>query len=166
MSKFTDIECKKIISYSESFIKRNVSDLVQHDNISYNWYLVTRNEDTQWVFDKFKEKVNEKYPNNKLDQKEHFNLHHYNVGNEFTVHIDSHRNPDQALVAGSILNNEFEGGEFIYYDPYEVYSEEKGNIYYFSTERPHEVTEITKGERWAMLMFITPEELGIKETLI
>lgn len=166
MSKFTLDECKSIIALSNTFPKRNVKDLVEHDNISYEYNLVYRNEDTQWIFNRYYDSLKSKYPNNILREKEHFNLHKYIKGDKFAPHIDAARNPDQCLVCGCVLNNEFEGGEFIYYEPYEIFSGQPGEIYSFSTLRPHEVKEVISGVRWTMLMFITPEELGLKSTLI
>lgn len=166
MNKFTLDECKSIIALSSTFPKKNVKDLVEHDNISYEYNLVYRNKNTQWIFDRYHLALKVRYPNNNLKEKEHFNLHKYVKGDEFAPHIDAARNPDQCLVSGCVLNKEFEGGEFVYYEPYEIYDGGPGDIYSFSTLRPHEVKKITSGVRWTMLMFITPEELGIKNTLI
>lgn len=166
MSKFTLSECKSIIDLSLTHDKKDVKELVDHEHISYNYNLVYRTENTQWIFDRFKQYLSKRYPNNNLDKKEHFNLHKYVKGDEFAPHIDAARNPDQCLVSGCVLNDEFTGGEFIYYDPYEIYNQQPGSLYHFSTLRPHEVKMITGGVRWTMLMFITPEELGIKQSII
>ncbi len=91
----------------------------------------------------------------------HLFLHSYNVGDYFETHIDmierdyGHRE----YVLGFHINDDYEGGEYILYNPNSVIEKTAGVPYYFKTNRPHEIKKITKGNRKSALIFIHSEDL-------
>ena len=133
--------------------------------MDYNICEVRRNETTQWFFDLISEFLKEDYPNNKLKEGEYFYAHEFFTGGKFTKHVDKERQQDWAIVVGAILNDDFEGGRLITYNPDGEPATEKGFIYKIDSEILHEVTEVTKGTRYSFVYFITYKELGIEMKL-
>lgn len=162
---FSDQECKKIIDLSSSIEEKHVSEIAVFDNLNYFYYPIKRNYNTQWIFDRFKSFLTSRFPFNKLDEMETVNLHKYLPGCEFVRHNDRARNSSHIYVVGSVISSNFKGGDFILYNPDEVLTREVGYIYGFDTIREHEVTKVTEGERWALVMFLTKEDLNVKPVL-
>ncbi len=88
-------------------------------------------------------------------------LHSYNVGDYFELHNDmierdyKHRE----YVLGFHINDDYEGGEYILYNPNSIIEKTAGVPYYFKADRPHEIKKITKGNRKSALIFIHSEDL-------
>lgn len=163
--KFTEQECEKIISLSSKFKERHVSEIAQFDNLDYYFYSIERSKQTQWIFDRFSKFLKNKFPDNLLDQMELVNLHKYLPGCTFVRHNDAVRTPSHVYVVGSVISSNFTGGDFVLYDPEERLTREPGVIYGFDTTRDHEVTTVETGERWALVMFLTKEDLNKTVTL-
>jgi hypothetical protein len=170
MIRFTEQECDDIISLSNT-LKETIRDGENADvdrprkNISYSFYTIERNSETQWIFDRLTDYL-EKVDNIKvIKDLDVLHLHKYNEGNEFIKHRDVYY-PDQARNIGICLNDNYEGGDFIVYEPKEILPKQKGSIYSFKNTRLHEVTKITKGVRWAIIGFLLYENLDIKPASI
>lgn len=170
MIRFTEKECDVIISLSES-LKETVRDGENADvdrprkNISYSFYTISRNKSTQWIFDRLKEYI-EKEDNIKvIKELDVLHLHKYHEGNEFIKHRDVYY-PNQARNIGVCLNDDYDGGDFILYEPKEVLPKQKGNIYSFKNTRLHEVTKIKEGIRWAIIGFLLYDNLDIQPSSI
>jgi hypothetical protein len=169
----TTSQCKEIISWIDLFGKSNVRycpDVcspagLRKSRLDYNICEVRRNETTQWFFDLISEFLKEDYPNNKIKEGEFFYAHEFFTGGKFTKHVDKERQNDWAIVVGAILNNDFEGGRLITYNPDGEPATEQGFIYKLDSEILHEVTEVTKGTRYSFVYFITYKELGIEMKL-
>ena len=67
---------------------------------------------------------------------------------------------------GVCLNNDYDGGELVLYNPEEQLPKEIGNIYTFPSQRLHEVKKIIKGERWSIIGFLHFENIELNKTLI
>jgi predicted 2-oxoglutarate/Fe(II)-dependent dioxygenase YbiX len=68
---------------------------------------------------------------------------------------------------GVCLNNDYDGGEFVLYNPEEPLPKETGIIYTFPSQRIHEVKKIIKGERWSIIGFLHIDNLDLqKKSLI
>lgn len=95
-------------------------------------------------------------------------IHKYGVGDYFEKHIDEINiaEKNRAYVVGFHINENYEGGEYKLYNPDFIIDKTSGVPYFFKSDRPHEITKITKGERISALMFINYEDLERKNTLI
>lgn len=157
MITFTEKECNEIINLSNT-LEKNIRDGLNtnldrpSENISYNFYNIIRNSDTQWIFDKFDLHLKEDSNLEVIKNLDVIHMHEYNVGNKFTKHKDIYY-PNQYFNIGACLNDNFEGGDFILYNPEITINKKMGNIYSFKNTRLHEVTEITHGTRWALIGF-------------
>ena len=67
----------------------------------------------------------------------------YDNGGKFEKHADTYYKT-QIHNVGVCLNNNYDGGEFVLYNPEEQLPKETGNIYTFPSVRFHEVKKIIK----------------------
>ena len=64
---------------------------------------------------------------------------------------------------GCLLNDDYEGGEFIFYNnPDTIIKKEIGNAYIFNVNIEHEVKKIISGDRFSIIWFLEDEHLKIK----
>jgi predicted 2-oxoglutarate/Fe(II)-dependent dioxygenase YbiX len=61
------------------------------------------------------------------------------------------------------LNDDYEGGDYIVYNPYYLIEKEIGVPYVFESKTEHEVKKVTKGTRRSVIMFINHEDVIVKE---
>jgi predicted 2-oxoglutarate/Fe(II)-dependent dioxygenase YbiX len=170
----TKKECDEIISWSEEFNIMNVrecSDVcspngLHKSKLDYEIAEVKRTPQTQWIFDKISHYLSLEYPNNKVSEREYFYLHKFEEGHKFTKHIDKDRQNDWVLVVGGILNDDFEGGRLLTYNPNGELATKMGELYTMDACILHEVTEITKGVRHSFVFFIEHKDLGLKKDVI
>ena len=163
MINFTKEECRKIIKMSDVLegeyrdgLNANVERPSQ--NISYKYYNIYCNTDTEWIFNRLYEYLDVE-KNIKINNPCNvIHLHEYTEGNLFVKHRDVYY-PNQLLNIGVCLNDEYEGGEFILYNPTEILPKEEGYIYSFKNTRYHEVTEIKKGIRYSLIIFLYKDNL-------
>ena len=163
MISFTKEECKKIIKLSDildGVIRDGLNANVERpsETISYTYYNVYSNLNTQWIFDRLYEYLDVEKNlkiNNPLDV---IHLHKYNEGNLFQKHRDIYY-PNQVLDVGVCLNDDYEGGEFILFNPTETLPKKEGYIYSFKNTQYHEVTEIKKGTRYSLIAFLYKDNL-------
>ena len=158
MISFTKEECKEIINMIyiiPGVIRDGAHANVDrpNENISYKYYNIYSNTDTEWIFNRLYEYLDVE-KNLKINNPCNvIHLHEYMVGNKFTKHRDIYY-PNQALNIGVCLNDDYEGGEFILHTPTEKLPKKAGYIYSFKNTRYHEVTEITKGIRYSLIVFL------------
>lgn len=101
--------------------------------------------------------------------KNHLFIHQYKVGDYFGKHRDSIEinNNNRAYVVGFNINDDYEGGDYILFNPDETINKTAGIPYYFKSDREHEITKIKKGIRKSAVLFINYEDLEInKQNLI
>lgn len=173
MSKFTDIECKKIQKLSLNFEQvHSYATLEIKGKFIKNVHeffhrKIKRNPDTQWIFDRFKEHLNYRFPDNIANLSPEVSYNVYPKGCNLDKHIDAEKQPDVVYICGVLLNGDFTGGEFVLYNPEEVLDYPVGTIYDLDvSSRIHEIKKVTSGERISLVLFLSKEQLGIKETLI
>lgn len=89
-------------------------------------------------------------------------LTHYRADNfgHYDWHADRGDNGIQTnrKISGTLLlNDDFEGGEFQLFDvePGEVKRMRKGDLILFPSYHVHQVTPVTKGERWSLVFWVT-----------
>lgn len=100
---------------------------------------------------------------NSYDQK--FVIMRYKENDYFLRHTDNNYvyGKNRYLVTGFHLNDNYEGGDYIVYDPYYFIEKEIGVPYVFESKCDHEVKKITKGTRRCVIMFINHEDVVSKE---
>jgi hypothetical protein len=164
---FTKEECEYIIRLSEKLplIEPYVS---KSDKFKVNytaWKLILDNN-SKWIFDKVTQFFT--YETNLKIKKELSTLyiHKYNVGQQFEKHNDTHYKT-QIHNVGVCLNDDYEGGEFILYNPEKILPKRQGELYTFPSARFHEVKQIVNGERWSIIGFLHMENIDLSnKTLI
>ncbi len=94
-------------------------------------------------------------------------IHKFNVGDWFDKHTDTLEDEyeSRAYVLGFHINDDYEGGEYILYNPDTIVDKTPGVPYFFRSNRLHEITKITKGNRKSALIFINHNDL-VKKNLL
>lgn len=151
---FTKEECEEIIKINKSEY-HDWSHLKVRDYVSES---IKFNDLTKWIFDRllglFVESTNKEIK--KINKTIHF--HTYRTNSLFEKHSDSIYG--RLYVVGTLLNDSFEGGEFIVYDKEEtIINKEIGNTYCFESRLFHEVKPIKNGVRNSIIYFIREEDL-------
>lgn len=137
----------------------------------YNVWDIPINEETNWFY----EKIYNWFVNVsgvRLDKSICLNnnnsahkLHEYVVGDKFDLHIDnSGNNLDRIWNLGIQLNSNYDGGDYICYnkDIPIIISKDVGNVVAYTSDTLHEITEITSGIRYSLVVKIHSWELAIK----
>lgn len=171
---FTEKECNEIISWGPEFDIMNVRNCydvcepkgLYKSRLDYEIAEVKRTDKTQWVFDKISEYLKPQYPNNKVNKRKYFYLNKFGHGQRFTKHIDKDRYNEWVLVVGATLNDGFEGGKLLAYNPDKEFATKRGELYTMDASILHEVTEITKGVRYSFVFFIEHKDLGLTKQII
>jgi hypothetical protein len=164
---FTKSECEYIINLSNKLSP--IEPYSSNDNafkVNYSAWTLLLNDDTKWIFDRiglfFMNKTNLKIKK-KLDT---LYIHKYIRGQQFEKHNDTHYKT-QIHNVGVCLNDDYDGGEFILYEPDEVLPKKQGIIYTFPSSQYHKVKQITNGERWSIIGFLHMEHIEFpNKTLI
>ena len=160
---FTKEECEKIINlrlkYEEvlhkDFLGRYGSDF---DDVSYRVWNIIRNEETQWIFDKMYEYFTQTTGFKIKKELYQCHIHKYIKGEKFSKHSDT-TYPTQIHNIGVCLTDDYDGGEFVLFNPDIVLPKKQGEIYTFESAREHEVKEILSGERWSIICFLHHENI-------
>jgi hypothetical protein len=164
---FTKDECDSIIKLTNELSLINpYSSKFNTFKVDYTSWKLNLNENTQWVFDRiylfFMSKTNLKIKK-ELDI---LYIHKYIKGQQFSKHNDTYYKT-QIHNVGVCLNDNYDGGEFILYEPDEVLPKTQGIIYTFPSSQYHEVKQITNGERWSIIGFLHMENIEFpNKTLI
>lgn len=157
---FTLEECKSIKTLSKEIGETHSKTLFAEGSIDYYYMVLERGEKTQWIFDRIKEYLNPRYPDNSADKMPCIFVHRYPAGCAFSRHRDDIKYPDQILNVGCLLDDRFSGGDFLQYEPDNIIEKEVGKLYSMKASRPHEVTKITEGVRWSFILFFTKKQLS------
>lgn len=158
MINFTKEECNKIISLSNLFQKHLSNEWWKSNETIYSAWHIERTEITEWIF---KRLLNYLKMDTTITLNKPLNMIHLqNVqkGNKFERHIDKH----SLYNIGACLNDDYEGGNLICYNPKFILPKITGSIYTFYGGRLHEVTEVTSGERWSLIAFLSKDLLTKK----
>ena len=94
-------------------------------------------------------------------------LHRYERGCYFGKHVDNgiDYNRNRLYTIGFHLMSEYEGGQYILYNPYSIVDKSPGVPYLNKASIEHEVTPITIGLRKSALIFIEAGDL-IKKNIV
>lgn len=99
------------------------------------------------------QEYNNKFPHCKIEEDSGYELLKYPEGCFYTEHTDSFKARPRAVSCSFILNDNFEGGEFAFFDRKFKYKLEKGDALMFPSNfmYPHEVMPVTKGTRYSII---------------
>ncbi len=163
MISFTKDECKQIISLS-NIIPKTIRDESPRP-ISYNFYSIGWSENTKWIFDRLDLYFTEVTGIKVIKSLNVVHLFDYSKGDRFGKHKDIYYD-NQVHNIGVCLNEDYEGGEFVLYQPYKVLPKKSGTIYTFKHTVEHEVLEVISGHRWSLIGFYFYDHLDLNKNLI
>lgn len=99
------------------------------------------------------QEYNAKFPHCKIEEDSGYELLKYPKGCFYTQHTDSFKARPRAVSCSFILNDDFEGGEFAFFDKELKYKLDKGDALMFPSNfmYPHEVMPVTNGTRYSII---------------
>jgi predicted 2-oxoglutarate/Fe(II)-dependent dioxygenase YbiX len=142
-----------------SGINKNVRNC-QTIVISYP-HIIQKNQDTRHALDalvfegaaKCIKEYNTKFPHCRIEEDSGYELLKYPEGCFYIEHVDSFKASPRAVSCSFILNDDFEGGEFAFFNKELKYKLEKGDALLFPSNfmYPHEVMPVTKNTRYSII---------------
>jgi hypothetical protein len=98
-------------------------------------------------------KYNEKFKYAHIDQDTGYELLRYKTGEFYTQHTDSFLTNPRAVSCSFALNDDYEGGEFAFFDREISVKAPKGAAVLFPSNfmYPHEILPVTKGTRYSII---------------
>jgi predicted 2-oxoglutarate/Fe(II)-dependent dioxygenase YbiX len=128
--------------------------------ISYP-HVIEKNKDVRHkldnaIFDgasKCIKEYNTRFPHCKIEEDSGYELLKYPEGCFYIEHTDSFKARPRAVSCSFILNDDFEGGAFAFFNKELKYKLEKGDALMFPSNfmYPHEVMPVTKGTRYSII---------------
>jgi predicted 2-oxoglutarate/Fe(II)-dependent dioxygenase YbiX len=128
--------------------------------ISYP-HVIQKNKDVRHkldnaIFDgaaKCIQEYNNKFSHCRSEEDSGYELLKYPEGCFYTEHTDSFKARPRAVSCSFILNDDFEGGEFAFFNKELKYKLEKGDALLFPSNfiYPHEVMPVIKGTRYSII---------------
>jgi len=99
------------------------------------------------------QEYNTKFPHCKIEEDSGYELLKYPEGCFYTEHTDSFKARPRAVSCSFILNDDFEGGEFAFFNREHIHKLGKGDAIMFPSNfmYPHEVMPVTKGTRYSII---------------
>lgn len=104
------------------------------------------------VIDQFRQK----FPTLNISKDTGYGMLKYDTGGFYTQHTDSYTVEPRAISCSLILNDDYEGGEFAFFDRELVYKLKKGSVIAFPSNHlyPHEIMPVTSGTRYSIVTWI------------
>ena len=98
-------------------------------------------------------KYNEKFPLAHIQEDSGYELLRYKEGQFYIEHTDSFKARPRAVSCSFILNDDYEGGEFAFFDRELKYKLKKGSCIMFPSNfmYPHEIMPVTSGTRYSII---------------
>ena len=150
---FTLEECKRIIEGRTG--AKHSSNLFTNDDIDYYYYILK----DRWILERIANLFKGDYPDNTIADMEEIYLHEYFPNCRFRRHSDKVLYPDHLLNIGVALNDDYEGGEFMLYDPDYTVPKQAGLLYSYDSGREHEVLLLKEGKRYSLNLFLKHKHL-------
>ena len=103
------------------------------------------------------QKYNEVFPEAKIDQDSGYELLRYNEGQFYIQHTDSFLKQPRAVSCSFAINDDYEGGEFAFWNREKKVFLKKGSVLMFPSNfmYPHEIMPVTKGTRYSIITWFT-----------
>ena len=124
-------------------------------------FVVARNADIRREIDsdvfaaasKAIQAYNEKFNHGRIEEDSGYELLRYETGQFYTQHTDSFKARPRAVSCSFALNDDYEGGEFGFFDREIVVKAPKGGAVLFPSNfmYPHEIMPVTKGTRYSII---------------
>lgn len=98
-------------------------------------------------------KYNKKFDNCKIQEDSGYELLRYKEGQFYIEHTDSFKDRPRAVSCSFALNDDYEGGEFAFFDRELIYKLKKGSCIMFPSNfmYPHEIMPVTSGTRYSIV---------------
>jgi len=98
-------------------------------------------------------KYNEKFEHCKIQEDSGYELLRYKEGQFYTQHTDSFKDRPRAVSCSFVLNDDYEGGEFAFFNRELIYKLKKGSCIMFPSNfmYPHEIMPVTSGTRYSII---------------
>lgn len=98
-------------------------------------------------------KYNEKFPLAFIQEDSGYELLRYKEGQFYTQHTDSFKDRPRAVSCSFALNDDYEGGEFSFFNRELTYKIPKGSAILFPSNfmYPHEIMPVIKGTRYSII---------------
>lgn len=188
---FNERECEDIINFHKTYTdlifrsKEPFIDLANHriytesttrsvENIGKFFYVydIPNTPDTSWMFVRlaqwfFKTTGVNLRSNNPFTA---CSLHRYVKGDFFQKHIDIREGfADRRYNIGIQLNNNYEGGDYNCWDSNEnmvTFPKDTGTTLLYTGDLLHEITEITEGERWSIVLAVSRYDILEKSSVL
>lgn len=95
----------------------------------------------------------EKFPKCTIEMDTGYELLSYSEGMGYTQHVDDFKDFPRVVSCSFGMNEDFEGGEFTFFDNKLSFRQKKGSILLFPSNFmfPHQVNKITKGTRYSII---------------
>lgn len=99
------------------------------------------------------EEYKNRFPTTRIQEDSGYDLLKYNVDGFYTEHTDSFKDRPRAVSCSFALNDDYEGGEFAFFDRELVYRLKKGSCIMFPSNfmYPHEIMPVTSGTRYSIV---------------
>jgi hypothetical protein len=124
-------------------------------------YVIDKNPKVRGKLDKYVfssagfaiKKYNEKFIDCRIQEDSGYELLRYKEGQFYTQHTDSFKARPRAVSCSFILNDDYEGGEFAFFDRELKYNLKKGSCIMFPSNfmYPHEIMPVTSGTRYSII---------------
>jgi predicted 2-oxoglutarate/Fe(II)-dependent dioxygenase YbiX len=128
--------------------------------ISYP-YIIEKNSKVRAELDKYVfasagfviNKYNEKFPHAFIKEDSGYELLRYKKGQFYTQHTDSFKVRPRSVSCSFALNDDYEGGEFAFFNRKLKYKLKKGSCIMFPSNfmYPHEIMPVTSGTRYSII---------------
>jgi predicted 2-oxoglutarate/Fe(II)-dependent dioxygenase YbiX len=99
------------------------------------------------------QKYNKRFPFCKIEEDSGYELLRYKEGQFYIQHTDSFKARPRAVSCSFALNDDYEGGEWGFFDREMVIKAPKGSAVLFPSNfmYPHEIMPVTKGTRYSVI---------------
>lgn len=135
---------------------RNVDSI----GLSFNHVINVNPEKRKEIDDKLFEcaslairKYNELFPEARIEQDNGYELLRYKKGQFYTEHTDSYKAQPRSVSCSFALNDDYEGGEWGFFDNKIKIKPKKGSVVMFpsSFTYPHQINTVTEGTRYSII---------------
>jgi predicted 2-oxoglutarate/Fe(II)-dependent dioxygenase YbiX len=98
-------------------------------------------------------RYNEKFPLCRIEEDSGYELLRYKEGQFYVQHTDSFKARPRAVSCSFALNDDYEGGEWGFFDREKIIKAPKGSAVLFPSNfmYPHEIMPVTKGTRYSVI---------------
>ena len=99
------------------------------------------------------QEYNKQFTHCNIEQDSGYDLLKYETGQFYTQHTDSFKGRPRAVSCSFMLNDDYEGGEFAFFNRELVYNLKKGSCIMFPSNfmYPHEIMPVTSGTRYSIV---------------